>query len=65
MKAAKEWHNEGISETLGDECSRKAKDGEVWASSQLTKKPVSSQEDTCKADSHVVKEQAYKEDGVV
>eukprot|EP00957_Ditylum_brightwellii_P131276 10012339-Ditylum_brightwellii.AAC.1 len=62
MKAANKWHNEGISETLGDECSREAKDGEVWASLRLSEKPISSQEDACKVDCLEVKEHASKED---
>eukprot|EP00957_Ditylum_brightwellii_P139677 10645317-Ditylum_brightwellii.AAC.1 len=35
---------------------------EVWASLHLSKKPVSSQENTCMDDCLVVKEHAYKED---
>eukprot|EP00957_Ditylum_brightwellii_P105207 8019343-Ditylum_brightwellii.AAC.1 len=40
-------------------------DGEVWASSHISKKPGSSQEDTCKKNSLEVKEHTYKEDGEV
>eukprot|EP00957_Ditylum_brightwellii_P055233 4186637-Ditylum_brightwellii.AAC.1 len=65
MKAANKWHNEGIFDTLGGECSREAKDGEVWASSHLSKKPVPSQENTCKDNCLVVKELTSKEDGEV
>ena len=62
MKAAKEWHDEGIFETLGDECSREAKDGEVGASLLHSKKPVSSEEIMCIDDCLEVKELASRKD---
>ena len=62
MKAANEWHDEGIFETLGDECSREAKDGEVGASSRHCEKPVSSEEFTFKEHSQGQKELALEED---
>eukprot|EP00957_Ditylum_brightwellii_P093673 7132846-Ditylum_brightwellii.AAC.1 len=40
-------------------------DGEVGASLLLSKKPISSQENTCKEDCLEVKELAIKEDGEV
>eukprot|EP00957_Ditylum_brightwellii_P020728 1562662-Ditylum_brightwellii.AAC.1 len=63
MKAANKWHDEGIFETLEDECSRDAKDGEVGASLLLSKKPVSSEENTCKEHFLGLKELVVEEDG--
>eukprot|EP00957_Ditylum_brightwellii_P135737 10350956-Ditylum_brightwellii.AAC.1 len=63
MKATNEWHDEGIFRTLGDECSREAKDGEVGASSLLSAQPVSSEENTCKEHFLGGKELAIEEDG--
>eukprot|EP00957_Ditylum_brightwellii_P131723 10046312-Ditylum_brightwellii.AAC.1 len=65
MKAENEWHDEGIFKTLGDECSREAKDKEVRASSLLSKKPVFSEENTCNEHFLVGKEHAIKKDGEV
>eukprot|EP00957_Ditylum_brightwellii_P175743 13382219-Ditylum_brightwellii.AAC.1 len=62
MKAANEWHYESIFETLGDECSREAKYGEVGASSRHSKKPVSSEEVTCNEFCQWQKELALEED---